>query len=107
VSPSESVQHREIKKLFGKKLKEWTGATLQEFPSSGHKLDVFAVTPTGISIYAEIIWSSSRSNFFRDMSMIQTSSANVKMVIVSPEVLRNEGYKREFEKVESIFQFSG
>lgn len=99
MTSSESAQHKQIKEMIGKKLKEWTGATLQEYPSSGHKLDVFAVTPTGISIYVEIIWSSSRVNFFRDMNMIQTSDANVKLVVVSPKVKSKAEFQREFEKV--------
>ena len=99
MTSSESLQHRKIKEIICEKLKEWTGATLQEYQSSGHELDVFAVTPTGISIYVEIIWSSSRSNFFRDMTMIQSSDADVKLVVVSPRVLSNEKYQREFEKV--------
>lgn len=99
MTSSESAQHKQIKEMIGKKLKEWTGATLQEYPSSGHKLDVFAVTPTGISIYVEIIWSSSRVNFFRDMNMIQTSDANVKLVVVSPKIKSKAEFQREFEKV--------
>lgn len=95
--PSESIQHRKIKDIICEKLKEWTGATLQEYPSSGHELDVLAVTPTGISIYVEIIWS--RSNFFRDMSMIQSSDVDVKLVVVSPKIFGNDKYQREFEKV--------
>lgn len=99
MASSESLEHRRIKEIICEKLKEWTGATIQEYPSSGHELDVFAVTPTGISVYVEIIWSSSRSNFFRDMSMIQTSDADVKLVVVSPRILGNDKYLREFEKV--------
>jgi hypothetical protein len=99
VSSSESTQHKEIKEIISTKLKEWTGATLQEYPSSGHELDVFAVTSTGISVYVEIIWSSSRSNFFRDMSMIQASDANVKLAVVNPKIIDNEEFQRQFEKI--------
>jgi hypothetical protein len=99
VTSSESTQHKRLKEIIGAKLKEWTGATLQEYPSSGHELDVFAVTTNGVSIYVEIIWSSSRVNFFRDMNMIQTSDANVKLVLVSPKILNKTEFQREFEKV--------
>jgi hypothetical protein len=54
-------------------LKEWVGATLQEYQSSGHELDVLAMTPDGTSIYVEVIWSASLQNFYRDMFMIQNS----------------------------------
>lgn len=99
MTSSESVQHRKIKEAICQKLKEWTGATLREYQSSGHILDVFAVTSIGISIYVEIIWSSSRSNFFRDMTLIQASDADVKLVVVSPKILSNDKYRRAFEKV--------
>lgn len=96
---SESSQHKKIKEIIVERLKEWTGATLQEYPSSGHELDVFAVTPTGISIYVEIIWSSSITNFFRDMNMIQTSDANIKIVVGSPKIINREEFQRQFEKI--------
>lgn len=96
---SESAEHKRIKDLVFERFKEWTGATLVEYPSSGHKLDNFAVSIDGISIYAEIIWSESAQNFYRDMSMVQTADANVKLVIASPRVLENEKYQRTFEKV--------
>jgi hypothetical protein len=99
VTPSESSQHKRIKEIIYAKLKEWTGATLEEYPSSGHQLDVYAVTRLGISIYVEIIWTSSRSNFLRDMLMVHTSDADVKLVVVSPDILTNDEFQRQFEKV--------
>lgn len=96
---SESEEHKKIKTLICNRLREWTGATLQEYPSSGHELDVLAMTPDGVSIYVEIIWSESLQNFYRDMSMIQSSDANIKMVIASPRILANEKFQREFQKV--------
>jgi len=97
--PSESPEHKKIKDSISERLKEWTGASIKEYPSSGHELDVFAVTPDGISIYVEIIWSDTSRNFFRDMSMIQQSDANVKFVVVGPKILSRDDYVREFEKV--------
>ncbi len=96
---SESVQHKRIKEIICNKLKEWAGAAIKEYQSSGHYLDVFAVTPLGVTIYVEVIWSSSKGNFFRDLSMIQSSNANVKLIVVSPKILNNEKFQREFEKV--------
>jgi len=95
----ESIEHKRIKDLISSKLEEWFGASIKEYPSSGHELDVFAVTPDGISIYVEIIWSETRSNFFRDLNMIQQSDADVKLVVVSPKVLNKEEYNRIFSKV--------
>ncbi len=99
MSSSESIQHKRIKEIIRDKLKEWTDAGIEEYQSSGHYLDVFAVTSSGITISVEIIWSSSRGNFFRDLSLIQSSSANAKFVVASPKVLNNEEFQREFEKV--------
>jgi hypothetical protein len=96
---SESTEHKKIKEIISTKLKEWIGASLQEYPSAGHELDVFAVTSNGISVYVEIIWSPSKQNFYRDLSMVQQSDANIKLVIVSPEILTDEDYQREFSKV--------
>jgi hypothetical protein len=87
---SESEEHKKIKHLISTGLHKWTGASLKEYPSSGHELDVFAVTPDGISIYVEIIWSATSRNFYRDISMIQQSDAVVKLVVVGPGILSKE-----------------
>jgi len=92
----ESEEHRKIKELLTAKLKEWTGCSIKEYPSAGHELDTFSVTLEGVSIYFEIIWSS--SNFMKDMNMILLSDANVKVVIASPDVISNQSYSRDFEK---------
>jgi len=95
----ESVEHRKIKELIENRLREWFGASIKEYPHSGHELDVYAVTSENVTIYVEIIWSDSRSNFFRDLVMIQQVEADVKLVIASPRVLAREDYRREFSKV--------
>ena len=94
----ESEEHRKIKELVSSKIDEWFGLSIPEYPSSGHELDVYGVTPRGIPIYVEIIWSP--SSFQRDMSMIQQQSdARIKVVIASPEVLSKDPLNREFKKV--------
>ena len=95
----ESPEHKTIKQVISTKLQEWTGATLEEYPSVGHELDIFAVTPNGISICVEITWSPTKQNFYRDLSLIQQSDANIKLLIANPEILTNENYQREFSKV--------
>lgn len=84
---------------MGNYLKKWTGATLQEYPSSGHELDILAMTSDGISIYIEVIWSPSLQNFYRDMLMVQNSDADVKIVVANPKFLADEKCQRIFEKV--------
>jgi hypothetical protein len=83
---------------MGYYLKQWVGATLQEYQSSGHELDVLAMTPDGISIHVEVIWFASLQNFYRDMFMIQNSDANIKVVVANPRLLADEKCQRIFEK---------
>jgi len=95
----ESESHRRIKEIIQTKLHEWFGASVEEYPSSGHELDVFAVTSSGTSIYVEIVWHDSMSQFLKDMNMLQQSDADVKVVIGSPEVIGNNVMTREFSKI--------
>jgi hypothetical protein len=80
-------------------MEEWTGASLLEYPESGHELDVYAITPNGISIYVEIVWSDSAQNFFRDMAMIQTVDVDVKLVVANPKISGDDNRQREFKKI--------
>src|SRR4030067_2874914 len=86
----ESKQHKMIKEILELKLHEWFGASLKEYPSSGHALDVFSVPASGICIYVEVVWNNSWSHFLSDMNMLQQSDANVKGVIGSPRVIANK-----------------
>ncbi|RIK82265.1 hypothetical protein DCC62_00540 [candidate division KSB1 bacterium] len=86
-----------MKALFRDGLKRWVGASIEEYPSSGHELDIFCVTAEGISIYIEIIWTDSKTHFLSDINMLQQSDAAVKLVVGSPGVV--EKYQREFSKV--------
>src|SRR5881409_398490 len=95
----ETPQHKKIKELLASKLKEWLGASVQEYPSSGHELDVFGVSIQGVSVYFEVIWSDSRAHVLSDFLMLQQSDASVKFAIASPQVLENDAYKREYSKV--------
>src|SRR2546422_4413649 len=95
----ETPEHKKIKELLASKLKEWLGASVQEYPSSGHELDVFGVSINGVSVYFEVIWSHSRAHVLSDFLMLQQSDATVKFAIASRKVLENEEYKREYSKV--------
>ncbi len=94
----QSVEHSRIKELMAQKLKEWFGCSIQEYPSSGQNLDVFAVTISAISIYVEVIWSTSEKHFIEDLLSVERSHANAKLVIVNPEICSKMNYLREFEK---------
>jgi len=95
---SETEQHRRLKQIICNSLSMQIGASIKEYPSSGHELDVLAVTPDGVSIYVEIIWSDSRTHFLKDLNMLHESDADVKVAVVSPSILAKEEYKRDFLK---------
>ena len=95
----ESESHLLIKQKIRSKLHEWFGASIDEYYSVGHELDTFAVTNSGTSIYIEIVWSHSMSQFLKDMNMLQQSDAEVKVVIGSPKVIVDYNIIREFSKI--------
>lgn len=94
---AETKEHRELKELFCKGIKKWIGASIEEYPSSGHELDIFGVTSEGISIYVEVIWTDTKTHFLSDINMLQQSDADIKLVVGSPGVIKK--HNREFSKV--------
>lgn len=98
-SKPETEEHKTLKELLCNKFQEWYGPSLTEYQSTGHELDVFAVTPDGISICVEIIWSNTFTNFLRDMNLVLQSDADVKIAVVNPEILSRKKCVREFTKI--------
>lgn len=94
---AETKEHRGLKELFCKGIKKWIGASIEEYPSSGHELDIFGVTSEGISIYVEVIWTDTKTHFLSDINMLQQSDADIKLVVGSPGVIKK--HNREFSKV--------
>lgn len=94
----ETKEHSRIKSILTSRLKEWFGASISEYPSSGHEMDVFGTSINGISVYIEVVWSDSRVHFFKDLTMMLESDADVKIMVGSPNVLANSEYSREFSK---------
>ena len=82
--------------MVSKKLEEWFGVTIDEYQSSGHELDIFSVNVSGLTLMVEIIWTPSATNFYRDLVLLQTSDAEVKIIIVNPEIEKNEKMRREY-----------
>jgi len=95
----ESIEHNRIKSIVSEKLEEWFGHSIKEYSGSGRRLDVFSVTLKGVSINVEIIWSTSRAQFFYDLNLIQQSDAQIKIVIANPKILQNKVYVKEFGKI--------
>jgi len=95
----ESESHLLIKEKIVAKLHEWFGASIDEYYSAGHALDTYAVTNSGTTIYIEIVWNHSMTQFLKDMNMLQQSDAEVKVVIGSPKIIGDMNIIREFSKI--------
>jgi hypothetical protein len=96
---SETQEHRELKELLRQKLEEWFGISIDEYPSSGHELDVFSISKNRLTLMVEIIWTATELNFLRDLTILQTSDEQLKIPIVNPIILQNEKFRRMFLKV--------
>ena len=46
----------------------------------------------------EIIWTPSAGNFFRDLTIMHQSDAQIKVIIVNEKILSNPKIEREFKK---------
>ena len=79
-------------------LKKIFGAGLTEYPNSGHINDVYVVTIDGVKIFVENVWTSTRTHFEKDLNILHRSDANVKLLIVNPDILGNEKLTRSYEK---------
>ncbi len=104
---SETAEHKGIKDIISRKLKEWYGAAITEHAVDGHKADVFAVTKEGKRILVEVIWTPSGANFDRDINIIHESEAEIKIVIVNPAILAQPKLNRKFEIVRIAQQRHG
>jgi len=80
------------------KLEEWFGVSITEYPSSGHELDVLSISTNGVKLMVEIIWTPSPTNFFRDMTILYQSDAQIKVLIVNQEILSKQQLVRAFQK---------
>lgn len=94
----ETNEHKKIKEIVLKSMKELFGAGLTEYAHTGHVNDVYVVTNDGIKIFVETVWTSTRSNFERDLNILHRSDADVKILIVNPEILAKEEFVRSYEK---------
>lgn len=93
---SESDEHKKLKEMFTNFYQDELGATIPEHLSSGHELDIYCVTSDGITIYTEIVWSDSKAHYLSDINMMHRSSADIKIMIGSPNVIDKFG--RQYTK---------
>jgi hypothetical protein len=94
----ETNEHKTIKEIVLKSMQELFEAGLIEYAHTGHVNDVYVVTNEGIKIFVETVWTSTRSNFERDLNILHRSDADVKLLIVNPEILAKEELFRSYEK---------
>jgi hypothetical protein len=94
----ETDEHKRIKELVLAKLRGMYGTGLSEYPDSGQVNDVYVITPNQIEIFVENVWTSTKSNFQRDLNILHRSKADVKILIVNPKILEDKSLLREFEK---------
>jgi len=87
--------------MVTKAFKEWLGVAVEEYPDTGHELDVLSVTLNSIKIMVEIIWTPSTTNFYRDMTIILASDAHLKVVVVNPTIIINGEFRRAYEKMQA------
>lgn len=95
---SETKEHQKLKELMSRKLEEWFGVTITEYSSTGHELDVFSISPKGLKLMVEIIWTPTASNFFRDLTILYQSDAQIKVLFVNDAILSKKELVREFQK---------
>jgi hypothetical protein len=94
----ETNEHKRIKEIVLARLREVYSTGLSEYPDSGQINDVYVITPNQIEIFVENVWTSTKSNFQRDLNILHRSKADVKILIVNPKILKDESLLREFEK---------
>ena len=63
-----------------------------------YELDVLSISTNGLKLMVEIIWTPSAGNFYRDMTILYQSDAQIKVLIVNQEILSNPKLVREFQK---------
>jgi len=98
----ETEEHRRIKEIILEKLKEDYGTGLTEYPHLGNVNDIYVVTSDRTVIFVENVWTSKRANFYRDLTILQRTDANVKILIVNPDILGDGKLVREYEKTRIV-----
>jgi len=95
----ESQDHKHIKEIIRDFFSSSYGAAIDEYSDSGFEMDVFSVTISSITIMVETIWTATKQNFYRDLTIVLSSDAQIKIVIVNPMILKKEELIRYFEKI--------
>lgn len=89
--------HKTIKEIVLKKLRETYGSGLTEYPDSGNIIDICIIAFANTKIFVEVIW---KGNFEHDLNILHNSDAQIKIVIVNPQILGNKKLIRGFQKTQ-------
>jgi len=95
----ESAEHKHIKKVLRQFLASQYGVSIDEYYDSGFETDVFSVTLSSVTIMVETIWTASKQNFYRDLTIVLSSDAQIKIVVANPKIFEDADSVRYFERI--------
>jgi arsenate reductase-like glutaredoxin family protein len=95
----ESVEHKRAKETLRKFFAENYGPAINEYLDSGFEMDVFSVLLPSLKIMVETIWSTGKQNFFRDLTIVLSSDAEIKIIVANPKILEDKELVRYFERI--------
>jgi hypothetical protein len=95
----ETQEHKTAKNLLSKFFKDNYGLSITEYLDSGFEADVVTVLSPARKLMVEVIWSSSNANFYRDMTLVLASNAEIKIVVANQAILKKSLLLRYFERI--------
>lgn len=95
----ESMEHKRAKEILREFFAENYGPAINEYLDSGFEMDVFSVLLPNLKIMVETIWSTSKQNFYRDLTIVLSSDAEIKIVVANPKILEDKDAVRYFERI--------
>ena len=96
---AETPEHKNAKNTICDFFSKNYGTALTEYLDSGFEADVSAVLFPVRKIMVEVIWSKSKQNFYRDLTLVLSSDAEIKIVVVNPEILQKPDFVRYFGRI--------
>jgi len=96
---AETPEHKNAKDAICNFFSENYGTALTEYLDSGFEADVSAVLFPVRKIMVEVIWSASNVNFYRDLTLVLSSDAEIKIVVVNPEIIKKAELVRYFGRI--------
>jgi hypothetical protein len=95
----ESMEHKRAKEILRKFFAKNYGPAISEYLDSGFEIDVFSVILPNLKIMVETIWSTSKQNFYRGLTIVLSSDAEIKIVVANPKILEDKDAVRYFDRI--------